>query len=536
MQDSTTSSGRRASFGWLFTFGMLRRLLIVVAVLCVFVAVNYSVINYRGQREWEAYKVRLEAKGVVLDFREFIPAPVPDDKNFAMTPFLAPLFDFNPRPLQPGQSNWRDTNGLNRAQSFAAAMGTPSVERDTTDREAGWMASRRIDLAECLHGLQSYKSRAPAPTNTATDIPTDPKAAASALLAALEELRPVLDEFRQASQRPYCRFNIRYDEGSPYAILLPHLQVLSRTCRALQLRASAELVLGNTSAAMDDLNLIFYFADAMKEEPFIISHLIRLAFLRNAEQVVWEGLADRRWSDAQLQALQARFEKINVVRDFNKPMSCERAATNLTIEQLRTARDRDHALGDLTGSHGPDAELIYIAPRGWLYEEQVSYHHIYDDYLVRGFDPASGQIQPAIIDASASELGSLLHDKLSLAWNHRFMTALLTPALPSAFRKTALGQAAADEAFLACALERYRSAKGQYPETLAALMPEFIKASPHDVVTGNPLVYRRTPDGRFVLYSIGWNEKDDGGTVAIKGKTIDPTQGDWVWQYPASTP
>jgi hypothetical protein len=37
------------------------------------------------------------------------------------------------------------------------------------------------------------------------------------------------------------------------------------------------------------------------------------------------------------------------------------------------------------------------------------------------------------------------------------------------------------------------------------------------------------------LYSIGWNEKDDGGTVVFKGsssKTVDLEQGDWVWSYP----
>ena len=43
--------------------------------------------------------------------------------------------------------------------------------------------------------------------------------------------------------------------------------------------------------------------------------------------------------------------------------------------------------------------------------------------------------------------------------------------------------------------------------------------------------YRRTADGQFILYSIGWDEKDDG---EVPGKTLfDEKQGDWVWQYPA---
>ena len=50
---------------------------------------------------------------------------------------------------------------------------------------------------------------------------------------------------------------------------------------------------------------------------------------------------------------------------------------------------------------------------------------------------------------------------------------------------------------------------------------------------GQPLRYRRTDDGKFVLYSVGWNEKDDGGTVVISkgGSTVDTDEGDWVWKY-----
>ncbi len=37
-----------------------------------------------------------------------------------------------------------------------------------------------------------------------------------------------------------------------------------------------------------------------------------------------------------------------------------------------------------------------------------------------------------------------------------------------------------------------------------------------------------------MLYSIGLNEKDDGGTVAFStdGKTVNGHEGDWVWHVP----
>ncbi|MEI2726621.1 MAG: hypothetical protein V9H26_24805 [Verrucomicrobiota bacterium] len=98
---------------------------------------------------------------------------------------------------------------------------------------------------------------------------------------------------------------------------------------------------------------------------------------------------------------------------------------------------------------------------------------------------------------------------------------------------------------MACGLERYRLAHNQYPETLDALAPQFITKLPHDVINGQPLKYRRTDDGSFILYSIGWNEKDDGGFIPAKkdgktvngreeGKSVNLTEGDWVWRYPAN--
>jgi hypothetical protein len=70
-------------------------------------------------------------------------------------------------------------------------------------------------------------------------------------------------------------------------------------------------------------------------------------------------------------------------------------------------------------------------------------------------------------------------------------------------------------------------------EQASALVPGFITAIPGDVIDGKPLRYRLNPDGGFVLYSIGWNQTDDGGQLAWvkpnKDNAVDIAQGDWVW-------
>lgn len=96
---------------------------------------------------------------------------------------------------------------------------------------------------------------------------------------------------------------------------------------------------------------------------------------------------------------------------------------------------------------------------------------------------------------------------------------------------TAFDQTQINEAEIACALERYRFKTGQYPEALGALAPQFIGKLPHDIVGGEPLHYSRTGDGSFRLYSVGWNEKDDGGANGmVKPGAGDYAKGDWVWR------
>ncbi len=116
--------------------------------------------------------------------------------------------------------------------------------------------------------------------------------------------------------------------------------------------------------------------------------------------------------------------------------------------------------------------------------------------------------------------------------NHRVIASVLLPASVQIIRKAAFAQTAVNEALIACALERYRQANGQFPDTLDALMPKFIEKVPLDIIGGQPLKYHRTEDGQFVLYSVGWNEKDDGGSIVKKGSRMDVPQGDWVWKYP----
>jgi hypothetical protein len=99
--------------------------------------------------------------------------------------------------------------------------------------------------------------------------------------------------------------------------------------------------------------------------------------------------------------------------------------------------------------------------------------------------------------------------------------------------KFANAQTTLDLAVVACALERHRLANGSYPEQLDPLVPRYMAKITTDVISGDLLHYRRTSPAQFVLYSVGWNEKDDGGDTPVRkpGNTPDLKDGDWAWRY-----
>jgi hypothetical protein len=113
---------------------------------------------------------------------------------------------------------------------------------------------------------------------------------------------------------------------------------------------------------------------------------------------------------------------------------------------------------------------------------------------------------------------------------YAFMSKMLLGNFEVAFMKEAQLEAImlASRAGLACRL--YKSRNGTYPETLDALVPGILTEVPIDPFTGKPFVYRREGEG-FIVYSLGSNQKDDGGrsTYMITQLVMDKDD-DWTWK------
>jgi hypothetical protein len=472
--------------GFFRRFMSWRGVLFLLAAFITLVALLLAEENWRGGRAWQNYKREMEAKGERFDAARLIPPKVPDGQNLGMLPyFTSENADAGPMTGLTNQFSW------------------PNLRHSATWRYG--LAADLIEWTKAFHGPGA-----------------DPVQAASTVLDYLNKHEPVLAELEAARQRPDCRFNIHYEDWGNLQVDAALIQQLARIkplIRVLCLRAQAEMVSGRTDQAIDDINLMFRIDDGLKDEPLLISQLVRLAGVAIMLQPIGEGLAEHRWSEAQLRILQERLQKTDLIASIVQSFHGER---DICVNQ-----SFDH--GNLN-TYG-----LGLFPRGWVRLEQLRINRACHDMLFPRIDLSARKISPSVnhsIDLAFKKFAAGNWYRVAFI-QHSLFAKMLLPALSGAVRNTAFAQSEVDMAMLACALERYRLAEGQYPEELNALVPRFVTVLPHDIINGQPLKYRRTDNGRFILYSVGWNEKDDGGVVATnKEKRQDVLQGDWVWQYP----
>jgi hypothetical protein len=545
---------------WLWCWRRFRWVLFGGVCLLTLFALAHAVENWRGHRAWKNFQQLAAAKGERFDVASIIPPPVPDADNFAM----APIFEDTRNEMDP---DWRRTHGgpdgtpgpTNRFQ--LQAFGSKGSSRDV--HLGNWMKAERSDLSVWQtfyrtsivdsassefapgmmvfaerYGLEPVPAAASQPDTNAFvhefPVAPQPQSPAADVLLALSKFDPVIEELRAASRRPYARFPVRYEEG--FNALLPHLRRLREGSHFLAVRAIAALADGNADQALEDVKLSFRLMEATRAEPLLITHLVRIAQTHLALQPIWEGLADQRWNDAQLATIQEELDRLDFLADCHQGMRGERAFSIWAMDYLRRTRDPglfDVQIGEpvLSGDKRWRRLLFRLAiPRGWFDQNKVSVARIHLELFQPGVDLETRRVSPATL----GRLDQGLQAEFTRRTPYNLFSGLLLPALGKAAERFSRSQASVDLARVACALERHRLAQGGYPEYLDALVPQFLAKVPHDVINGQPLKYRRTDDGRFVLYSVGWNETDDGGQLALtKSGNADWNKGDWLWHYPA---
>jgi hypothetical protein len=529
-----------------------KRRLIALAVMAGLVAAFYAAEDIGGALVWRRFKAQWEAKGERFDFAAFIPPPVPHERNFATTRAVESCCNgvLNRRgPLSPENrvvidqqemailgpggngptnsiGNWQKALCINLQawQKYYWDLAHPTNQPAPQNNAGPQYVAR--------YGLRSPQAADAAPGSALRDdnafpVPAAPQTPAADVLLALSKFDAIIEKLRQAAALPNSRFPIDYATENPVEIGLPHLAVLDDCVTLLRLRSLSELEAGQSEAALADIGLALHLTDKFRSEPFLISQLVRVKMLQTTGQPIWEGLVKHRWHDAQISQLDQQLAGFNFVTDFQSATRAQLAYQVAVTEHLRRNPDELFEPENNGFDRVFSILLAHGIPSGWFYRNELNSSRV----MLEGYLPAGNAHQQTISPGLLKKAEASVQQPPLTPFT--IISKSLLHRLTGQLGRFAYAQGIVNLSRTSCALERYRLVHGNYPETLDVLAPRFIDKVPRDPVNGEPLHYRAADKDHFLLYSVGWNEKDDGGTVSINARgRVDPDAGDWVWRSP----
>ena len=482
-------------------------LLFIPAFLITGIALFYAWTDWSGARQLKESLAMLDAKKETRRFEDFLPAPVPDERNVA----AAPIF-----------KEFCDALRLKQNDSRLAKLKEPWTNSDLKQEEGeSWLhfQARKID--------PSFKG--------------DENAAGKIILKSLAQLDPTIKEISEALKRPDAVWPLDYSIA-PYSIQLPQLSILNRTARIFYAKALAEMATGAPEKSFEDTQTLLAIARASKEPPFLICELVEVASLNLVANVIHQALNEGSWSNSQLAMISAELPQFRLMSQYANALRVERAclASYSTAEEIKesfllqkSAADQDVPI--FVWKESLNLAIYRLRPSGWENDDRALSIVI----LQRMIDSLNNGDR-----LSSIKIWDEVQRKNNLhGWQFTKtpITLLVMPPYGEAVKKICQTQTRLNVLSAACAVERFRLANHQLPASLDELVPSLLTSVPKDPMTGAPLLYKRMqgmavsdgqktatpaenfvgmsnakssltyPDDSFVIYGLGWNRKDDGG-------------------------
>jgi hypothetical protein len=247
---------------------------------------------------------------------------------------------------------------------------------------------------------------------------------------------------------------------------------------------------------------------------------VRIVCLGTASDALEKIVAANGLSAEQLAEISRRLSPINLHAGMARAMEGERVAFGgWAFERLAGKGTTGRQLAAVLGSDS--------APAGWLlrlYGSTGFFRLEYADYIDRTrritLEIRNGTRSPAeqkeVIDEICRDIPS-----------YHVLTRIVMPTLSTVALKAWSAQQKIGVTVAGLALERHRQARGDYPQELSALVPEFLPELPKDHFSGIPLRYKRAAHGAIV-YSIGANQRDEDGIMAAPKDDLAWRAGDYL--------
>lgn len=313
-------------------------------------------------------------------------------------------------------------------------------------------------------------------------------------------------------------------------MLLPHLALLKNLTEMLNERAMLALHDGDRQAAWTNLMAATRLVTAWNPEPVEISHRLRFDDCKLVFKATWQALQANSWPDEELARLQHEWETAEFLSHLPE------------IQAFRRACDLQALDSDAAASETPETDVYEDEERLLLFyrDREIEYRNAVQAATWMQMCQMPGVTNEVVFEPKHRYM------RFQMSLRQRRVTAGIMWQGISFPGQAAEAEAERRVMITALALKRYRAKYKQYPETLQLLAPEFLKSVPVDFMTGNSLHYSADKEGHFLLYSVGLDCVDNGGTIQtelsaearmerLRNRNAAVPESDIVWPIAASS-
>jgi hypothetical protein len=345
------------------------------------------------------------------------------------------------------------------------------------------------------------KDKLPARTEPLTE---ETKALATQYTADNQQALELLHE---AAAIKHCRYPVDLSIGHTP---MPYISDIRRSVHLLGLEAVLHAENNKPRLAARSVTSIFGIAHSLAKEPLLISQLVCTACQEIATSSLERVINRAEFTDEQLVKLTQTVSNAEDLSTISWAFAGERCAG---ISMFKNPASLSLE-GD--GYKIPSTLILELYKAlGLADRDAVIYLDLINDCMETTQLPLHQRQRTA---------GTIEAKFKATSKNHILLYAIM-PAFSRIISINISSIAHLRTARVALAVQRYRLATGNLPDTLEDLVPTYLDTVPKDPFDGRSLRYEKLETG-FIVYSLGLDGVDDGGTERQTGKR-KKSQSSW---------
>ncbi|HVM50173.1 MAG TPA: hypothetical protein VMU04_19245 [Candidatus Acidoferrum sp.] len=362
--------------------------------------------------------------------------------------------------------------------------------------------------------------------------------------AQMQGAQPALQQVRAALTNPAA-------DAGPYTVAVftnSRIAFVAIRTVAQWLAGAAEndLHQRRLNDALQNLQALAALARMERQEPILVAQMVRVSVANLGLAATWEALQAPGWTEPQLEQLQRSWAQLDLLDAAERGFVGERVG-GLQIAGMMRHSEGSHVFALLSGAPRPPRSkattddivgeylVLPVYKLFWLDRDELFYLRNMEESITAMRLLKAGRPWPEVaqrLDQITSNVNAIARSP----GKFRYIFSIIV--LPNYQKASQMGARAEVELQMtqaAIALKRFQLRHGCLPPSLDALVPEFLPAVPFDCMAGRPLRYHTTPDGAYVLYSVGEDGVDDGGDATLAAGMPNGmwTSRDAVWPRPA---